>query len=211
MKHVIKGLLRCSALLLLAALSGCNIVPTAQDDPTRYFVLSDAAVPAVAATPSASAVRIGLKAVRVESYLKHKEIVVRSGANEIQFRDYRRWAEPLEAAVGRVLRSTLQASGDVSQVLNEPFPFDEKRDYDVSVEVRRCEGVIDASGRYQAGFSAVIEISTTGPDAKLVARRLFVAPDAAWDGADFNRLASLLSADITALGGDILAALPPRS
>jgi uncharacterized lipoprotein YmbA len=198
------------AAVLLASLAGCNIVPTAQDDPTRYFVLSDAAAQAAPANPSASAVRLGLKAVHLDSYLKHKEIVVRTGANEIQFRDYRRWAEPLDAAVGRVLRTSLQASSEVAQVLAEPFPFDEKRDFDVSIDVRRCEGVIDPSGKYQAAFSAVIEISTTGADAKVVARRLYVAPDAPWDGADFNRLASLLSADISALGGEVLAALPPK-
>jgi uncharacterized protein len=210
MKHLKQGLLRCTAPVLIAALAACNIVPTAQDDPTRYFVLSDASAPAAPAIPSASAVRLGLKAIRLESYLKHKEIVVRTGANEIQFRDYRRWAEPLDAAIGRVLRTSLQASGDVAQVQTEPFAFDERRDYDVSVDVRRCEGVIDASGRYQAAFSALIEVSTTGADAKVVARRLYVAPDAVWDGADFNRLASLLSGDISALGGEILAALPPK-
>ena len=116
----------------------------------------------------------------------------------------------LDAAISRVLRTSLQGSGDVAQVLAEPFPFDVKRDYDVSIDVRRCEGFLGASGKYQAAFSAVIEISTTGDDAKVVARRLYVAPDAAWDGSDFNRLASLLSADASALAGEILAALPPR-
>jgi uncharacterized lipoprotein YmbA len=210
MKHPKQGLLRCAAPVLLAALAACNIVPTAQDDPTRYFVLSDGAAQAAPANPSASAVRLGLKAVRLESYLKHKEMVVRTGANEIQFRDYRRWAEPLDAAIGRILRSALQASPDVAQVQTEPFPFDEKRDFDVAVDIHRCEGVLDASGKYEAGFSAVIEVSTTGADAKVVARRLFVAPDAAWDGEDFDRLASLLSRDVSALGGEVIATLPPR-
>jgi uncharacterized protein len=210
MKLPKQGLLRYVAPVLLAGLVACNIVPTAQDDPTRYFVLSDPAIQAAPANPSATAVRLGLKEVRLESYLKHKEIVVRTGPNEIQFRDFRRWAEPLNAAIARVLASSLKASSDVAQVQMEPFPFDEKRDFDVSVEIHRCEGVLDASGKYQAGFSAVIEISTTGADARVVARRQFAAPDAAWDGENFDRLASLLSADVSALGGEILAALPPR-
>jgi hypothetical protein len=214
MKHPIqtlaRSLARCVAPVLVAALSGCNIVPTAQDDPTRYFVLSDPLSQAAPAVPSTSAVRIGLHTVRLESYLKRKEMVVRTGANEIQFRDYRRWAEPLDAAIGRVLRTRLLDSGDVAQVLTEPFPFDQQRDFDVSVDVRRCEGVMDGSGKYGAGFSAVIEISTAGPDPKVVARRLFVAPAAAWDGEDYDRLANLLTDDVSALGQEILTAIPAK-
>jgi uncharacterized lipoprotein YmbA len=206
-KNLVRAL-ACSVLLV--GLAGCNIVQPAQEDPTRYFVLSDPASSAPA-TPSASAARIGLRAVRVESYLKRHEMVVRSGENEVQFKDYRRWAEPLDASIGRVLRARLLESGDVSQVLTEPFPFEGQRDYDVAIDVRRCEGIIDASGKYGVGFTAVIEVSSTGTDAKVVARKLFVAPPEAWDGSDYDRLASLLTADVSALGQEILATIPPRN
>ena len=62
------------------------------------------------------------------------------GENEVEFRDYRRWAEPLDAGVARVLRARLLASPDVAQVYAEPFPADQDRDFDVSVEVTQVRG-----------------------------------------------------------------------
>lgn len=202
------ALAAAGVLVLLAA---CNVVPPAQDDPTRYFVLSDSpALPAQAA-PAAGGLRIGLRSVRLEGYLKHREIVVRSGDNEVEFRDYRRWAEPLDAAVGRLLRGTLLASPGVAQVQAEPFSPDQDRDYDVSIEVRRLEGATGGAARFRASFSAMVEVSTAGANAHVVSRKLFIAPDAAWDGRDYDRLASLLTADVAALGQEILSELPARN
>jgi len=199
----------CASVFALGALPACNLVQPAQDDPTRYFVLSDPAVAGSPAVPAASAARIGLHSVRLETYLKHREMVLRTGANEIQFKDYRRWAEPIDAAVGRVLRASLVASSSVSQVLTEPFPFDQQRDYDVSIDVRRCEGALEGSG-YKAEFSALIEISTTGPDPRIVVRKLFEAPAADWDGINYDRMASLLSSDVSALGQEVASSIPPK-
>ena len=196
---------------LLFALSACNVVQPAQEDPTRYFVLSDPAVPQGQAPAPSAGVRIGLKAVRLEGYLRRKQIVVRTGDNEVQFRDYRLWAEPLDAAIGRVLRTRLLASPEVAQVYAEPFPPDQERDFDVSIEVRRFEGSAGEQGRYAASLSAAIEIATTGASPRVVAHKVFVAPAAAWDGRDFDRLARMLSADVSALAQDVLADLPARN
>ena len=209
MKH--PHLLRLWPLLpcaLIGFLAGCDVVPPAQDDPTRYFILSDPAVRAAQA-PVAGALRLGLRPVQVESYLKKKQMVVRTGANEVEFKDYRRWAEPLDAAIARVLRASLLASPGVAQVQAEPFPFDQQRDFDVSIEVRRFEGAV-VSGRFVASFSATVEIWTVGTDAHLVARKQFTAPDSAWDGKDYDQLASLLSADVSALGQEVVADLPAK-
>ena len=196
---------------LLCAFAACNVVQPAQEDPTRYFVLSDPSLhPSQSPAPSSGA-RIGLKTVRLENYLRRREMVVRMGDNEIQFRDYRLWAEPLDAAIARVLRTRFMASPDVAQVYAEPFPPAQDRDFDVSIEVRRCEGSANAAGRFTASLSAAIEISTTGANPRVVAHKVFVAPDAVWDGRDFDRLASLLTADVSALGQEVLADLPARN
>src|SRR5579862_2911754 len=106
------GLPRWALLGLAAAVAGCNIVPPPTEDPTRYYVLSEMPAPAAAA---AGTLRVGLRAVRLEGYLKRREMVVRTGANEVEFRDYRRWAEPLDGAIARVVRSALLASGPVGE------------------------------------------------------------------------------------------------
>jgi uncharacterized lipoprotein YmbA len=200
----------CAAVGLLGLLAACNVVPPAEEDPTRYFILSDPVSTAVA-SPSAGGARIGLREVNLESYLKKKEMVVRTGENEIEFRDFRRWAEPLDAAIVRVLRRRLLEGSGVAQVYAEPFPADRARDFDVTIDVRRCEGLLGPNGKYVASFSAMVEISTSGDSPHVVSRTLFTAPDAAWDGKDFDRLANLLSADVSALGQEVLSGIAAKN
>jgi uncharacterized lipoprotein YmbA len=201
---------RLSAIGLLAALAGCDVVPPAQDDATRYFVLSDPAISVRAEAQPHGQLRIGIKSVVLDGYLKHREMIVRTGENEVAFKDYRRWAEPLETAISRIVQTTLASSPTVAEVDSTPFPIEEKRDFDVSIRVLRCEGAESSSGKYTASLSAMIEISTTGDDAHVVGRRLFVAPPQAWDGTNYQQLASLLSTDAAALGRDILSGIPAK-
>jgi uncharacterized lipoprotein YmbA len=209
-----RSLIRASSVVLLGLLGACNVVPPAQDDPTRYFVLSDAVSPEAVAAPSAAAeggLRIGLRTVRIESYLKNRAMVVRTAANEVKFEEYHRWAEPVDAAIGRVLRSRLVASPGVAQVYTEPFPFDQARDFDVSIEVLRFEGAVSVQGgKDVASFKAWIEVSTAGANARVVARKLFVAHEQDWDGKDFDQLAALLTGDVGDLGQDVLGLFPAK-
>jgi uncharacterized lipoprotein YmbA len=207
----LRAVARCAALGLLV-IAGCNVVPPAQEDATRYFVLSDTGLPPPAGGGAAAAgtLRVGLHTVRLEGYLKGRQMIVRNGANEVRFEDYRRWAEPLDAAVTRIVRSRLLAGSAVAQVYAEPFPFDQARDYDVSIEVTRFEGAEDASGKFVASLSATIEISTAGADSRVVSRRSFDAPVQGWDGADFDRLAQLLNTDVAALAQEVASELPAK-
>jgi uncharacterized lipoprotein YmbA len=200
----------CAALCLLAS-SGCNVIPPPQSDSTRFFVLSGADMPALAAVQAPTgALRLGIKTIHLESYLNRKEMVVRTGANEVRFEDYRRWADPLDAAITRIVRSKLLAAPAVAQVYAEPFPFDQARDFDVSVDVVRFEGALGGDGKYSASMAAVIEISTTGSASRIVSRKLFEAPAQAWDGTDFDRLAALLRADVDLLAQEVVSELPEK-
>jgi len=201
---------RLALLCLVAALGACNVVPPAQDDATRYFTLSDSGGSGTPMAHSTGAVRIGLRPVVLDGYLKRRDIVVRTGENEIAFQDYRLWAEPLDSAIGRALASRLLASPAVAQVYQEPFPIEQARDFDVRIEVSRCEGSMARSGRYEASLTATLEIWTAGVDSHAVVRKVFVAPSQEWDGTDYGRLASLLSADVAALGQEVLADLPAK-
>ena len=63
----------------------------------------------------------------------------------------------------RVVKASLLQSAGVAQVYTDPFPADSVRDYDVAIEVSRCEGSASRSGSYAARFTATIEVSTAGP------------------------------------------------
>jgi uncharacterized lipoprotein YmbA len=198
---------------LCAGVSGCNVIPAAQTDPTKFYVLS-----APAAGPSEStaasgdhplhAVRIGLKNVDVATYLKDPPIVVRSGSNQVAPQDYARWAEPLQAGLTRLLREQLAQSGRVSRIDVQPFPLDQELDYVVSVSILHCEGAAGGADGKAARFEASIRVTRGGVTPEIVARKISGAPNTAWDGHDFDALARLLSADVQGLGEAILAALP---
>jgi len=194
-----------SLLALCVALTGCSgLIPPPQTDPTRYYVL--AGPPPVPAAAGGQ-LRVGLRAVELAAYLKSPDMIVRRGANELVLQDYARWGEPLDAGIARILRERLGAAPGVGRVYAQPFPLDQTRDCDVAVTILRCEGGTGPGG---ARFAATIDITSAG-DGRLLARRTFVAPEAAWDGRNFARLAGLLSADVDALGQEIVAALPPAS
>lgn len=199
----------CAAFGLL--LAGCNIIPAPAADPTRYYVLSGPAASPSGAQPISGSLRVGLRAVELAPYLKKGVIVVRTGDNEVTYPNEARWGEPLEREVLNSLRNRLLAAPTVGRVFTPPFPFDEPRDYDVSVRVTQCEGVRPAGGgAASVSFAATLEITATGAAGAVVARRTFVAPAARWDGRDYGRLAAEISLAVGALGQVVVEALPAK-
>jgi len=188
--------------------AGCSIIPPPQADPTHYYVLTGPAFADPGPARAPGALRIGLRRVETAPYLGGKSMIVRTAANEIAYEDYARWAEPPAEGIRRLVTARLQSSPKVARVYQEPFPFDEKRDYDVGVTVLRCEGGRAAGGAASADFACTIEITEAKPGGAVVLRKTFTAPEAEWDGENFGRLAQLLSADVAALGDEIADALP---
>jgi uncharacterized lipoprotein YmbA len=186
--------------------TGCQVIPEATADPTRYYVLTGPAP--VAANPAGKYI-IGLRPVELPGYLRnHRDIVVRDGLNEIRFQDYARWAEPLEVGLHRSLKERLLATETVGVVTGYPFSADVRRDYDVIVRILRCEGAMTGEKKPVARFEAMYEIVAAGVNGQLVVRRTFAAPDLAWDGRDFSALARLLSEGVEKLSVDIAENLP---
>lgn len=190
--------------------SGCNVIPPVQPDMTRYYVLSGPTVAESSAQSTAGILRLGLRPVEVAPYLRRGSMVVRTGDNEVSFAESARWAEPLEREIGGSLRQRLSSAPTVARVSVSPFSVEPARDYDVSVQVLRCEGVRNADGTGVARFAAAIEITAAGEGAVAVLRKTFIAPDAPWDGKDFARLAALLSNAVAALSQEVVAALPEK-
>ena len=201
------------ALLLLSIaslfLSGCKILPEATNDPTRYYVLSGPTTTEPSVARPTGAHQIGLRPVELPGYLhNHKDMVVRTGANELRFQEFSLWAEPLETGVNRVLKERLLSADTIGGVATYPFSVDIHRDYDVVVRILNCEGLVIGEKVSVARFAAAYDIFASGAGGQVVVRRTFTAPDLAWDGADFGALARLLSEGMTKLSEDIAANLP---
>jgi uncharacterized lipoprotein YmbA len=185
------------------ALGGCSILPDPQVDPTRFFVLSTTA--AVVAPAVGNAPALQLRAVELAGYLRSRPLIVRSGENEIQFREFSRWGEPLEQGIARVLREELLARGAAASVAvpgvragNRPA------DYDLTLRVLACEGAANGA----VIFRAIWELAAATGDAARVAQGDFRAGDLRWDGKNEGSLAAQLSQAIAGLAAEIAAAVP---
>jgi len=205
---LVKPTLLCASLAALL-LAGCKILPDATVDPTRYYVLSGPVTTEPSVAHPTGAHQIGLRPVELAGYLRnHKDMIVRTGANELRFQEFALWAEPLELGVNRVLKEQLLSADTIGGVTTYPFSVDIRRDYDVVVRVLNCEGLKRGEKSSVAHFAAAYDIIAAGAGGQVVVRRTFTAPDLLWDGADFGALARLLSESMAKLSDDIAANLP---
>jgi uncharacterized lipoprotein YmbA len=190
----------------LSLLTACSIpLPTAQPDTTRYYLLSSAAVrPGAKAETASKPSVLGVRNVEIPSYLRNKSFAIRSHANEVTFLDLVRWGEPLDQGIARVLVENLQALPNVARVSTQPFRADERRDFDLLVQVSACEGVADGTVQ----VSATWRIAVPTAAANTVAEGRFTAAGLRWDGHDYGQLAAKLSEALAGLSHDIGVALP---
>jgi uncharacterized lipoprotein YmbA len=202
------GLARISCLLFsvscLLITGGCSLWPEAKSDPTRFYVLSTSAA---GATPRAGAPTVQLRPIELASYLATRPMIIRRGHNEIEFREFARWGEPLESGIGRVLREELVARGAASAVLTSGARREHPNyDYTLSVRVLSCEG----SANGAVVFRAIWELSTTAAKATVVAGGDFRPGELRWDGKSEASLAAELSQAVAALAGEIAGALAKK-
>lgn len=203
-----KWILIATAIIALAV-SGCSVVPEASADLTRYYVLTNTQDDGQSTAVVDEGLKLGLKSVEVSRYLDKGSLVVLHGTNELVYNDYARWAEPISEGVGRIMRARLLDEPKVSRVFVDSFPFDQSRDYDISINVTHCEGAING-GAGEVRFAAVVEITTTGDDAQVISRTEFTAPLQSWGGRDYSELTQLLSESVALLCDNLAASLTER-
>jgi len=196
----------CLAAAVVATLfisSGCQIVPEAKPDPTQFYVLThpnavDLEVDGV------MGITLGLYEVRLPNYLgDSRAMAVRNSGNRLTYRDFDRWAEPLDEGVERILSSSLTVTSEVGRVLTLPFPVGTERDYDLQVTVLASEGFDDGESQ-QILFA--LDYSLLTPDGELVTHGIYRAPRQSWDGTA-SSLARLLSFSVAASAEVIATAI----
>ncbi|HTO02214.1 MAG TPA: ABC-type transport auxiliary lipoprotein family protein [Opitutus sp.] len=186
---------------MLLAISACSL-PQAQPDLTRYYLLNEVTQESAVTEVVGEPPRIVLRPVIVPEYLRGRIMQVRVGVNELKFIDLARWAEPLEAGLTRILREDLAQRPARVRVVARGG---DEHDFDVAVNLRRCEGVLPAGA---ARLAARIEIFSTGMDPELVAQDDFSFDVNGWDGVDYGDLAKKLSVAADALAERIVTLIP---
>lgn len=197
---VAAGLLSGLCLILVA---GCSIpMPQAQSDPTKYYVLSVIA-PSAAPAETAKAPAVRLRPVELPSYLRGESLVVRRGSNQIEFREFARWGEPLEQGIARVLREELLARRAAASVAAgvRPSAAGDVQD-NITVRVLACEGNADGT----INFAAAWEIEPTAAHGATVHGE-YHAEGLKWAPHDDATLAAALSHAVAGLAGEIAGGL----
>lgn len=186
---------------VLLALSGC-LLPKAQVDPTRYYVLSASAA---RMQPAADAPALYLRQIDMADYLRARPLVVRQDEHEIEFREYARWGEALDLGIGRVLRQELIARGAAGSVL-APGLRSAREEYDFNLKVRvlACEGAADGTVLFRAAWEL------TGSDPGTTVFGDYRPTQLAWDGESEASLVRELSRAVVGLADEIAAALARR-
>lgn len=185
-------------------LSSCSL-PQPQADPTRFYILapSDGEVAASAAQAPALHVR----PIELASYMRSRPLIVRKSNNEIEFREFARWGEPLEQGIARVLREELLARGAVSAVtISGVRAANRPADYELAVRVLACEGTADGG----VNFRAMWELSAAGDKSSIAARGDYRANELKWDVRNEGALAGRLSQAVAGLAAEIAAAVPKK-
>ena len=197
------------AVLFGLAVSACSVLPQAAADPTRYYVLNGPGPNESSGRIATQGVALAIRSLELPNYLRStKSMVVRKGNNEVRYEEYARWAEPIEAGLTRALKERLAEAAGVRSVSTFPPMGGETRQFDVRIRVLRCEGGTSGAGRPVALFAVAYEFSKPEADGVVVLRKVFTAPEAAWDGNDFAELAQRLSDGVALLAAEIASNLP---
>ena len=179
-----KNLLRYSVLGLLSSVlwfsTGCNLLPEQQADPVRHFTLGTLA----GVAPAANGAQV--RPVLLAGHLRNRALAVRVAEHEVIYLEAVNWAEPLDAALTRILRARLAATGGGKAV---------------TVEVQRFELVRFEGNRVQLTATYTVQPVVGGPTAGV-----FTASPRPWDGKDPGVLVGLLRHAADELGDALAAA-----
>ena len=183
-------------------LCGCRVLPEPGEDPTRFYTLS--AQDVASESPPPEAWTLGIEEIDIAEYLRTRAMAVREGETSIAFREFHRWAEPLEDGIGRVVAEDIRALAGV-HVATAPFAGARTRELTLLLRILACEGRALPGGSPSIRFVADWElISHARRGEEVIARRRFVSDGAVpWDGADHAQLAAALSKAVGELGVEI--------
>jgi uncharacterized lipoprotein YmbA len=185
--------LSAAALLAAAALAGCSLTPKPQADPTEFFVLTARPVEARAGRRPV----VELAEVEVPDYLRNPRMAARSGGNEIDYAEFKRWAEPLDKGAARALREGLAPAADL-----RPAPAPGAA---LKLKVR----LLAFEGRRGDG-AAVVEAAWELRGGQAPRRGRLKSTREGWDGKDYAQLARLESDALGDVCARLAGKLSPR-
>jgi uncharacterized lipoprotein YmbA len=195
-------------ILTLLALGGCSLGRGAPAP--QHFVLGGAAAEsAPPSRPELGGMSVGVRRLRLASYLGSTFIVVRRGDQEMTVSDFNRWGEPLAEGISRAVAGYLTAGAPFVAVDVAPWAARTEHDYLIELNVLRFEGVAPADPLAIAGEVHILtEWQILRPsDALVVTRGTSDFRQAGWVVGDHGGLVELLNTGLRALSADLMTSL----
>ena len=136
---------RLAAVLTLCGLAavaaGCGSSP-----PSRFYTLSGTT--AAAAAPSNLSIAVG--PVTIPGAVDRPQMVVTTGANQVELDEFNRWAAPLGNNISRVVAMNLGTLLGTPNVSLFPQMLSANADYRVAIEVQRFDSTLGESALLDA-------------------------------------------------------------
>jgi hypothetical protein len=196
-------------LLTLAAAS-ISLASCAVSDSTLYYALGRVGARstesrASTSTPLSSAAGtaaegIGVGPVIMPGYLDRIQVVTRSGTDQVEFSVFRRWAEPLDDGIARVLAEEIGARVPTERIVTYPWRGVLARalQYRVVVAVLRFDGRLGVDVTLDTRWRILAR-----DGAELAFRRSTVSEAAA--GPGYEQMVAAMTRSLVALGQEIAA------
>ncbi len=148
-------------ILWIICLSSCGRSPS-----PRFYTLSAQPEQFAATRTSQPNLVVGLGPIRLADYLDQAPIVTRTGDNQLVRDEFNRWGGPFKNNFANVLADNISALLGTQQVHLFPWRQAVPIDYQVTVDVVRCDG--------RLGEAAVLESRWSifrGPEKQLLTTR----------------------------------------
>jgi uncharacterized lipoprotein YmbA len=148
-----RGLRGVLAILLTVGLLAACVDLEPRQSNMSYYVLSDAVTPTdTAAAPDAILpdsldLVVGIRKVRLATYLNTPSLTTRYGAHQVEFAEFHRWGEDLADAISRSVAQSLDRQNGILRVDQVPWPDRTEHDLLVQMHVLRFEGEAPSDAR----------------------------------------------------------------
>ncbi len=213
---------RVAALVCLggqALLAGCMSLARTEPAQQHYVLGAGASLPDATPPDVVFDLAIGIRRLKLASYLASPFMVVRRGANQVEFAEFNRWGEPLEAGINRMVAAAL-VEGGFREVAVAPWPAQARFGYVIQLDVVRFEGLAlgqpdqpDLPDPVEGGvlLLATWEVFRQA-DGQSMTSGITDYQRSGWRVGDYAGLVTLLDEGLRVMAADLAAAmagLPP--
>lgn len=197
-----KQYFRISALIVAVAwmvLGGCF----GKSQSARFYTLSALPEAPLGSTPDRPArnAAVGIGPIKIADYLNQSKIVTRSGDNRLQQAEYDQWAGSFEDNLAHVLADNIGFLVPTDRIYLYPWRTSLSIDYQVVVDIVRCDGRLGEAVRLVARWSLL-----SGQEKEVLATKRS-SIDETVDGNDYEALVAAQSRALARLSREIAAAI----